>query len=376
MSQETISSPFNCFLVDYGVYWDCNLACKYCRKQPTRSADPNLARASIDKYVDGIDIVSLWVDAIMFKTSGWGEVTLVDGYKSLFKRAAELGFEVLQLITNGLELPPNNGLIKLMELGHFSIQLSLDGSTLHHNAYRFGSSKVTLDRVLYNLERCLSLGVPIEINSVLTVLNTGNFHVFLEYLLQLKETFSAEIMCVPRPVRVKKTLGNIDQLPGSDAIDAFERNVMERYDYFKPVLPAREYIEGVLTHLRGNNRPWMTFDAITRVNIGAHGEVIVHTATGNLCLGNIFADNPYQVFLERRRWHNLEGDVNYQRKLTQFDIHYLYFGGIISTAEMARVPSCANPVAQARLRQLRSKVFDAMGNSGDASMDRIDIITC
>ena len=347
-------------MLDYGIYWDCNLHCSYCRKVPIRSANPSLARNSIDRYIRGLERTALHVDAVLFKTSGWGEVTLVHDYLELFRAARRLGYQENQLITNGTNVRKEQ-LVSLQNLGHFSLQVSLDGVGLAENVHRFPPLEAAcLVRVWETVETALSMGIPVELNSVLTETSTSRIQSLLERLLALRERYLTQVVCLPRRVRVKSTLGNRLHLPSYRAAEEFEKVVCESYDKYEPVLPPLAYLEGVVSHLRDGYRSWTAYDTLTRVNIGAAGQVVLHTKDGNVDLGSVFDDDKGEAaFLRRENMHSALGDANYQDKLTQFDIHSLFIGGQITIEEIARLPSCSSQLAQARLQRLRRAVADA-----------------
>ena len=351
-------SRIPCFLVDYGVFWDCNIACAYCRTNPIRTGTlPGHDDDRITGYLEGLDRVTQYVDAVMFKTSGWGEITRLAGYEELFVRASALGFSVLQLITNGVSRFSARGLSALSSLGHFSIQFSLDGLTLAENRYRFGSNERLLDQVFDNIELALSLGIPVEINTVLTDINTGSLRPFLHELLRLRERHQTPVVCVPRRVRVKRTLQNHGQIPTPDDVDQLASLVVGEFNRFDPVLPPKKYLERLIFNLHEGRRNWTTYDALVRVNIGASGDIVLHTVDGNRDLGTIYGDNAATSFAARAASHAVDGEKDYQTKMTQFDVHYLYLGGHITLAELSRIPSCNNPPAHQQLKYLRGLVI-------------------
>lgn len=350
-----------CFLVDYGIHWDCNIACTYCRNQPIRNSSPRVhPDERLARYMGGLTRISRSVRATMFKTSGWGEITTVPGYTMLFRHARDLGYEVLQLITNGVKLLDHETLAELQDLGYFSLQMSIDGLTMDENEYRFGHNAALLTQVWGNLERALSIGVPVEINSVLTDLNTARLRPFLEHLIRLRERYGTPLVCVPRCVRVKRTLNNYSQLPHAEQIETLEGVLLDSYSAFESVLPPKQYVSALLHHLRNRQRRWTAYDTVVRLNVGPSGDLVLFTREGNRDLGSIFGDHADEAFETRRKHHSYFGEVDHQLKMTQFDVHYLYLAGEISLDEMAKIPSCVNPPAQTWLAHLREGTSLAM----------------
>lgn len=86
-----------CFPIDCGIYWDCNIACEYCRSSPVRDeSGPGRRDDRVQEYCNGLTRISRDVDTVMFKTSGWGGITTLPSYTRLFKQARNLEYEVLQ----------------------------------------------------------------------------------------------------------------------------------------------------------------------------------------------------------------------------------------------------------------------------------------
>lgn len=345
-----------CFLLDYGIHWDCNLACGYCRTKSKRSTGQIKKEELVDKYILGLEISTDYVDAVMFKTSGWGEITTVPGYEKLLLRAIDLGYPIIQLITNGLNIPDNSTLTLLCERSSFSVQLSLDGIHTDSLEHRFQGNNKVLEHVLENLNVLLRFGIPVEINSVLTSGNISKFSKLLEYLIRLNERYDVPLICVPRPVRVKRTLANFNNIPKAYEVADFKNRVLDCYQIYRPVLPAIEYMKGVVSCLSMNHREWIAYDTLIRTNIGSEGDIVYHTTSGTRKLGSIFSEDPCTVFERRKNLSSYIGDKDYQAKLNQFDIHSLYLGGIISDEEIARIPSCRSVVAMKRLRRLKCDV--------------------
>jgi MoaA/NifB/PqqE/SkfB family radical SAM enzyme len=347
-----------CFLLDYGIHRGCNLACQYCRtsslsEKKVFKDDKDL----INKYIKGITNVSRYVDAVMFKTSGWGEITQLPGYKRLFHHAREIGYEVLQLITNGTVRFTERNLEELNNLGYFSIQISIDGLTASENIYR---EPKALRRILYNLELSLEIGIPIEINTVLSDANTMSLKPFFDYLLCLREKYNTQLVCVPRRVRVKPSLNNFSHLPKSNMFDELENIMVNSYSTYECIFPPKEYLLGLIYYLRNDERYWKCYDSCVRTNIGSSGDIVIHTKDGNQLLGSIFTDDCSKAFDARYKLHSVTGDLNYQLKMNQFDIHYMYFSGLISSVELSKIPSCNSPPAIKRLKYIRDLIINSV----------------
>lgn len=349
-----IANKIPCFLVDYGIYDDCNLACHYCRLAPTKGTDNS---DGMMRYIEGLTNVSQHVNAVMFKTSGWGEITLLPGYIQLFHHAKHLGYQVFQLITNGMSILTEAVLEELQNLGNFSLQMSIDGLN-SDNKYRFRDNPILQERFFTNLHLALSMGIPVEINTVLTDANTASQHLFYDTLLQLREKYNTSIVCVPRRVKVKPGLNTQSLVPSAWMIDELEKTVIDRYSTYSPVLPPQPYLAGLIYYLRFGQRNWTSYDSLVRINIGASSDIVVHTTSGKRLLGSILGEDPSKSFVARSNIHNF-GEPDYQTKVNQFDILYLYLGGKLSLSELSTIPSYSNPVSQNWLRHLRSIVLNA-----------------
>lgn len=351
-----------CFLVDYGAHSACNLACRYCRKRASRKSDIGSITASLT----AVDVIARHVDAVMFKASGWGEITIVPEYPKLFERASARGYGVLQLITNGVEFPDHDIRAALCDLGHFSLQISLDGNSGPANAHRFRNNETMLARVKDHIASAAHQRIPLEVNTVLTSANIGEFEAHLEFLADLADHNQCRILCLPRPLQIDRAQRDRVFLPDFRRLDDFEALVLGRFDAFRTVLPPQRYLEGLLHYLRTRQRVWTAYDSTLRVLIGEHG-VMVLPCQGEY-LDSVFSDDPVAAFVARATRHRTGGDIDFGPKLTQFEVHSLFIGGEIGWDEMATIPSCDNPVARERLEALR-RLASAESVAGSESAD-------
>ena len=108
----------------------------------------------------------------------------------------------------------------------YTAPLSIDGLTLDENRYRFGINSSLLNHLLANLRLALVMGIPVEINTVLTDINTARLKPFLDELLRLRSQHNTPLVCVPRAVRVKRTLAL-----SPDRIEAFVYFVRNQLGY-------------------------------------------------------------------------------------------------------------------------------------------------
>lgn len=354
---EKSSARLRCFIVDYGVVSACNLACGYCRKPATTVNRPHNPKRDISLALDALSLVTEHVDGIMFKTSGWGEITLVPDYLRLFRHAKSLGYPVLQLITNGVRMPEGETLSKLKDLGDFSLQLSLDGITLAANVHRFGNNAELLDRVINSLGRVLERRIPVEVNSVLTSANTDRIVDLLKLLVSLSDRYDVPIMWMPRPLQLHRVCDEKVQPASPQSVDDLEALILGGFLQYEKVLPPKRYLEGLMSFLRTGKRPWKAYDTIARLSVGARGTIIL---PGNdRKLGTLLDSDVGRVFAERARFRGVVGDLDFGPKLTQFEIHSLFLGGEIPWEEMVKVPSCRSPEARSRLEELRREVIGA-----------------
>jgi hypothetical protein len=354
-----------CFLVDYGIYGDCPLACQYCRLTPQKFKATLVQSADrLNSYIEGLTNVSQHVNAVMFKASGWGEITLLADYIKLFRHASHLGYKVLQLITNGVSIIDKSVLLELQGLGYFSLQMSIDGLTHADNKYRFNGNPLLLERFITNLRLALCMGIPVEINTVLTDANTASLHHFFDFLLALRDKYHTAIVCVPRRVKVKPWLNNENQIPSVQMIDELEQTVIGRYSTYDAILPPKAYLNGLIYNLRTGQRNWVSYDSLVRINIGVSGDILLHTSSGKKLLGSVLGRDHMRSFNARSLLHSVTGDPDYQAKMNQFDIHYLYLSGKITLREISKIPSCSNPISRDFLQHLRRIVLNAKRSCG------------
>ncbi len=357
-------NKYPCFLIDYGVHGGCNLSCSYCRSNPTLCIDNHYKSSDIvNKYMQGLTNVTKYVTAVMFKTSGWGEITTLPNFNLLFHHAKDLGYKVLQLITNGTSVFNTALLEKLQKLGYFSLQMSIDGVNDSQNWYRFHGNHKLLERFCANLHLVLRMGIPVEINTVLTDINTASIQPFLDTFSEIHEKYQTPIICVPRGIKVKPHLNTQKLVPNIRMINELEKIIIGSYKTYDSILPPEIYLRMLIDFLRTGHRNWICYDSLVRTNIGSSGEIVIHTTSGKKYLGSIFEADQNNCFAERSRLHCMTGEPDYQLKMNQFDIHFLFLGGKISLDEMSKIPSCSNPVSQMWLQHLRNLVIRASCSS-------------
>ncbi|MHC1683110.1 MAG: HAD-IA family hydrolase [Clostridiaceae bacterium] len=251
-SEELIKKKY--IINDFVVSEDnCNMSCAYCLTG-TSNLKENHKSMKIKKlcYEDGeklkhdIDVVleriSSKFDIPILKISG-GELLLIKGINNLIKEQSKK-YKVIQVLTNGVLL--NEELLKeFKDLGNVCLQISIDHHTFEGNIYRTRNKKV-LDNILANIDKVVSLGIPLEINCVLTDKNTLIIDQFAEYLLK----YDNGVMLFPFPIRgVEK-----DQFyPSKEHLNGLEK-IINNYERYKKIIAPKVYLEYLLKFLQTGKR--------------------------------------------------------------------------------------------------------------------------
>ncbi|MDY6819174.1 MAG: radical SAM protein [Halobacteriales archaeon] len=104
---------------------DCNLSCSYC----FASSGPGGDHRSVETIVDLLEVVKQDGGARPIQFSG-GEPTVRDDLPALVETATDMGFDHIQVNTNGIRLATEDGYARqLVEAGVTAIYLQFDGLT-------------------------------------------------------------------------------------------------------------------------------------------------------------------------------------------------------------------------------------------------------
>lgn len=331
----------------------CHLRCTYCLTEEYNllMAVPDAQeRLTTDRHTDWLTVLDRYddsVDAPILRVSG-GEFFWLPGSDAFIEKAAER-YETVQVITNGVLLKPER-LERLAAIENFQLNLSLDGHTHAMNIHRF-RTEAMFRLVLSRLDHAVELGIPVEVQAVLTAINAPDLPRFCEFLL---ERYGGAVRLYAFPVR-GKVAGDLACPPGN-----YLEEVVERYDEFHPILPPRAAVAHVADFIRTGERTLPCSIPATMLQLFGDGNISAcpHawlTPMGNVVkVGNaidehLLSHEHYSLFLQPRpRFSFCKGCV------TPSDVVNLYLEGDVSDEEIAHCFLYRGPSALERLRQLRA----------------------
>lgn len=246
---------FNDFVVAEDV---CNMKCEYCLTQTSKFEKEKDRKSSRKKlscltYKEGTDFKERMdaiqnnllkeLDVAVLKISG-GEIMMLPNIEEYILSQAK-NYRGIQILTNGVLLKKEQ-LLRLKETGNISLQISLDHHLLEGNRYRTKDEKI-LNQIRMNLDLAYEIGIPVEINCVLTDRNTGILSGFLNYL---SERYEKDVVIYPFPVRgadrkqyyIKK-----------EQINEIEK-IIDDYERYANILAPKPYMEHLLDFLKTDER--------------------------------------------------------------------------------------------------------------------------
>jgi len=334
---------------DDATMLQCNLKCTYCRSKTI-----NLNKVGIRKleesFVKGVQIVDDNTDYAIIKLFGYGEFTLLPRFLDLIKKYHENHIsKSIQLISNGTLL--NEPIVKeLSEISMLNMCISLDGPVPEMNSCRTKSKKL-LKKVLDNISLIIEYGIPLEINSVLTVQNTATFDKLLEYLNSL----DGKVISFPFPVRPFPELDNSNLFPNSIHIEKFKSNVIGNYEIYSHVLPPKEYLNRLVEFMEKGERKWNCYVAYANIGVDQDGNLLLCACGPKKTLGNIF-EKSHSTFAKKRnikpkiRWEGCDYCFNH------YELLNLYFDNLIELGSLTKIPSLNYDSVRNRLNYLKSGV--------------------
>ncbi|MEU0051251.1 radical SAM protein [Streptomyces sp. NPDC006309] len=346
----------------------CQMRCSYCLTEDfnllMQVPDARL-RLTTDRRADWHEILDAYhrhVDSPIMRLSG-GEFFWLKGSTEFVAECSEK-YEVVQVITNGAFLTPHR-LETLAELGNVQLCLSLDGHTLELNGHRLPPKQHKLfDVIMRHLDHAVELGIPIEIQSVLSDLNAGSQADFAEFLL---ERYGHGVMLYFFPVRGETRTTHAPPLGDHFA------PLLERYDELAAVLPPRAFVEHIGNQLSTGVRTLRCYATATMVQLFGQGDVSCCPYAWLKPMGNI-KESPeliqeqfgkhqhYDMFMQSRP------RFPYCKSCTgPIDVVNLYLFGGISEEEIARCAPYAGPRALERLRELKSAFTPIFEPAGEPS---------
>lgn len=341
----------------------CNLRCEYCPCEvtlmkrrgdllfigtgPGRPAIEETVSQFLDRNIEIIALAASQKPTPVLKLSG-GEIFLIPEFLDRLPALAK-GYAVVQILTNGTRLD-RNVVTALKAIDNVHLQVSLDGHTLSMNHYRFKGGRI-LESILQGLAMASDAGIPLEVNTVLSKVNT---EAFFDFVLYTKNTIG-RCTIYPFPVR-----GNPGIFPSPEQVDAFVARFHSAYPSLRPFLPPLAYMKALNTFLATGVRTVGCHvpDAV----MGSHGDGMLEACTCGpvKTLGNVLGPNGIETYgrvgadpcYEATR-HISTSPACCNDCFTHYDIINLFIEGDISIDELERLPFFAVPDVLQQIVALR-----------------------
>jgi len=328
--------------LDAVVLESCNLKCSYCRDGLIYKKEE--VEQTVARVKKAIEIGAI-ADYDIFKISGYGEVTLLDNLGEISDRAKD---KRLLVISNGTRLPQGS-LEKILAHPDPALCISLDGHTEEMNSYR-ELSQSQIDAVVKTLKDVQGKGIPIEINSVITGKNIGQFPQFLEFLL----TQLPRVMVFPFPVRPFPFMHSEDYSVSPAQLSAFEKKVIGGYEKYGQVLPPRAYLMREVEFIKHGSRSFVCTVPSFVIGINGNMDVLGCPCGSPEKLGNLnntpLVDISGKLLSSKKgRWKECKNCFNH------YEVISMYVDGKITGEEISRVPSISKPAILEHLRQIKGE---------------------
>lgn len=330
----------NCF------FDKCNFNCKYCRNTP----DPLLEKDQLISFrqsKSAVDIINKNIDYVIFKISGYGEIVLMKNFIKLLPKD-----KVVQVITNGSLL--NKKIIdELATVPKIHICISMDGHTTSMNCQRINNPRIQ-ERIIENIKYLIKKGISIEINSVLTSDNTGNFHKFLSFLQNL----NGKILCYPFPVRRFGEKSNDEIKSTKKDISEFYKQVVKNYDKYSNVLPPKKYLSRLISFYKNSKRSWPCYVPIFNLGVIPNGKIVDCPCGANTCKYSITSKNLKSEFCNQNKIISTPQNLiskNCENCFTHYEIINLYIQGEISK-ELQKIELFKDKLVTKRLEQIKKYI--------------------
>lgn len=348
---------------------NCNLACEYCLTGQSLFKEEHQIQAIFDpprphSCLPGSDLHARLTavvaavasqDVPVVKISG-GEVFLVRGMMGFIAELAAR-YETVVTLTNGLLLTEAR-LDQLQALGNVVLQISLDATTYAGNSYRVPSERVhqaVMERIYAILER----GIETEIY---TVLNDRSIMAIEQTVADLLP-YAGHAIVFPFPVRGPS---RERFLPRPEQYGAL-RALLDAAPRYQPVLPAQPYLDRLWSFFTDGGRTFRCH--LPRIAFTTFDDGVTTTCPNIWFnnVGNLLTDDPESVF------QNLAAS-GFRKLLlvphpridackacyTPWDPVSLYFEGVFTLDDLARLPLYRGPRTRARLAEIRA-AFGAEG---------------
>ena len=351
----------------------CNLRCDYCPCEVTltkrrgnvlvTSASTNgpATEETVAQFLDrNIKVITLAANrkpTPVLKVSG-GELFLVPEFLERLPALAK-AYGVVQILTNGTRLDPQ--VIEVLKaVGNVHLQVSLDGHTLAMNNHRFKNQRI-LDSILAGLATASASGIPLEVNTVLSQVNTGSFFDFV------RKISSSVHRCTiyPFPVRSNPRL-----YPSAATITQFVSRYATDYSSFETFLPPRAYMNALVEFLTSGIRSRACY--VPEAVVGSHGDGTLEACTcgpvkrlgnvldsaGTSAYDRIGVDSCYAATQDPTASPSCCRDC-----FTHYDIVNLFIEGQISVDEIERIDLFTVPEVLREMLALRAAFATARRSS-------------
>jgi sulfatase maturation enzyme AslB (radical SAM superfamily) len=257
---------------------------EYVRSRTCEAARTIPVDVLVRAAVEAVALIERELPIAVVKVSG-GEITLFpEIIAALLKTPSKAA--VHKILTNGVLLKANH-VDQWREYGkRIIVQVALDGVDAVSNSLRF-TDRGLLEQMLREITAISGLGVPIEINTVLTQASIDGFSRLVEWA----DSHCTVVTLYPRPVR---NMPDDRFFPSPEQVRAFEDRLQRDYDRHRHCFPSRDYCE-LLVHLL--NRHALHRECHVPRNVVAmslSGEINSCTIGGTPRAGNIF-ENPEMI---------------------------------------------------------------------------------
>lgn len=287
------------------------------------------------------------IDTPILRLSG-GELFAIKNIEEFIEERGKK-YDVVQIVTNGYYL--DKSLIqRLKECKNVHIHFSLDGHTLAMNSKRIKSQQVQ-DRLLRNLDMLVENDIPVEINSVMSNVNTRDYLSFLDYLLR----YEGRLTAFPSPIR---GIELEEHQPDEKSRKMFEK-IVDEFPKYSAILPPKEYFEYLSIFYRDGIRNGKCFLPEFCIQSLDDGTITPCALGWTKQLGNLLAEDLKTV--QNRIGHdklykllcNKRIRMEYCKKCySTYEVCNLFFNHIISIEDMKRMPLYSNERTYNRLMEL------------------------
>ena len=356
MDQSKLLYLMNDFVIQEHV---CNLRCNYCLNfenelkgtepwVPLERIDLNLGSKGFVRAHQVLEICRQQAQAPILRISG-GEILAIAGGIEFIEQVAP-DWEKVQILTNATLLFGET-LERLSRIPSLNLCCSVDGHTEELNALRTKHA-AWARRIIDGLLGAVEVGIPVEVNTVLTRHNVEALYDFAKFLFALPK--KADLRLLPFPVRgeVAKRLAVLPGQTGS------LHKLLDSYEELAPILPPRAYLTRLLDFYEQGRRAFRCRIPLTYLQTFDDGIVASCTNCWAVSLGSLLEGdealrqvgqaNIHKIFLRPRP------RISFcQGCFTPFDLVNLYFDDECSIDELSSMDIYSDSRVRERLELLK-----------------------